>query len=159
MKTKALTRLKAGCWSFYICLASCGVRPSGLPPPFRAASPVYQSWGMRAYQRRLPHWDTVRQALFVTFRLHGSLPASHLFPPERLRNARAFAVMDKLLDCNRAGPVFLSLPEIANWMVRALLDGVHLLVTPQGTARQWLGPLKDFTGHGANRSLSPSGAF
>jgi len=55
---------------------------------------------MQAYERRLPHWDTVGQAMFVTFRLHGSLPASRVFPPERLRNGRAFAAMDKLLDCN-----------------------------------------------------------
>jgi hypothetical protein len=111
---------------------------------------------MRAYQRRLPHWDVVGQALFVTFRLHGSLPAKRVFPPERLTDGRAFVVMDKLLDCNRNGPLFLGCPEVANLMVRALFDGerfgryrlhafvampnhVHLLVTPQVTARQWLG--------------------
>src|SRR5713226_10209965 len=132
--------------------------------------------GMRTYERRLPHWDTVGQALFVTFRLLGSLPASRVFPPERLRNGRAFAGMDKLLDCNRAGPLFLSRPEVANLIVRALWDGerfgryrlhafvvmpnhVHLLVTPQVTARQWLGPLKGFTGHVANRLVGRSGAF
>jgi len=62
--------------------------------------------GMRSYERRLPHWDTVGQALFVTFRLHGSLPANRVFPPERLRNGRAFAAMDRLLDSNRSGPRF-----------------------------------------------------
>ena len=36
---------------------------------------------------------------------------------------------------------------------------VHLLVTPQVTARQWLGPLKGFTGHVANRLVGRSGAF
>jgi REP element-mobilizing transposase RayT len=30
---------------------------------------------------------------------------------------------------------------------------VHLLVTPAVPARQWLGPLKGFTGHEANRIL------
>jgi len=131
---------------------------------------------MRTYERRLPYWDTVGQAMFVTFRLHGSLPASRVFPPERLRNGRAFAAMDRLLDCDRSGPLFLSQPEVANLMVRALFDGerfrryrlhawvvmpnhIHLLVTPQVTARQWLGPLKGFTGHAANRLLGRSGAF
>ena len=131
---------------------------------------------MRSYERRLPHWDTVGQALFVTFRLHGSLPANRVFPPERLRNGRAFAAMDRLLDSNRSGPLFLSQPEVANLIVRALMDGerferyrlhawvvmpnhVHLLVTPQVTARQWLGPLKGFTGHAVNRLLVRSGAF
>src|SRR5260370_36615284 len=113
--------------------------------------------------------------MFVTFRLHGSLPANRVFPPERLRNGRAFAAMDKLLDCNRAGPLFLSRPEIANMMIGALLDGerfgryrlhahvvmpnhVHLLVTPQVTARQWLGALKGFSGHTAKPLLRSRGA-
>ncbi len=131
---------------------------------------------MRAYERRLPPWDTVDQALFVTFRLQGSLPANRAFPPERLTNGQAFAAMDKLLDIDRIGPLFLSRPDIANLIVRALFDGerfgryrlhawvvmpnhVHLLVTPQVTARKWLGPLKGFTGHQANRLLGRSGAF
>src|SRR4051794_36475767 len=103
---------------------------------------------MRTYERRLPHWDTVGQPLFVTFRLRGSLPASRPFPPERLTNGQAFVAMDKLLDCNPSSPIFLSRPEVANLIVQALFDGerfgryqlhawvvmpnhVHLLVTPQ----------------------------
>jgi hypothetical protein len=31
--------------------------------------------------------------------------------------------MDRLLDCNRSGPLFLSQPEVANLIVRALMDG------------------------------------
>ena len=36
---------------------------------------------------------------------------------------------------------------------------VHLLATPHVTARYWLGPLKGFTAHEANRMLGRSGAF
>src|SRR5215510_2253545 len=125
---------------------------------------------VRHYERRLPHWDVVGQALFVTFRLHGSLPASRVFPPERLRNGRAFVAMDRLLDLNHSGPLFLSLPDVASLVVRARFDGerlgryqlhafvvmpnhVHLLITPHVIAQHWLGPLKGFIGYAANRIL------
>src|SRR5438094_685915 len=52
---------------------------------------------MQHYQRRLPHWDTIDQPLFVTFRLHGSLPAHRVFPSET-QSGKAFVIMDRLLD-------------------------------------------------------------
>src|SRR5690242_5684739 len=104
---------------------------------------------MRHYERRLPHWDTVDQALFVTFRLHGSLPAHRVFPPDTLCQAgKAFVAMDRLLDTGASGPLYLGRPKVANLVVAALHDGerrfgryelhayvvmpnhVHLLVTP-----------------------------
>jgi putative DNA methylase len=36
---------------------------------------------------------------------------------------------------------------------------VHLLATPHVTARHWLGPLKGFTAHEANRILCRTGPF
>ena len=126
---------------------------------------------MSSYQRRLPHWDVIGQPLFVTFRLAGSLPANRVFPPARLASGKAFVAMDKLLDSSTSGPLFLRQPEIAQMVVRALHDGqhrfqryqihtfvvmpnhVHLLVTPQVDGRRWLGPLKGFTAHEANRIL------
>ena len=132
---------------------------------------------MSYYERRLPHWDVTGQPVFVTFRLHGSLPANRTFPPTRQTGGAAFAAMDRILDQGRGGPVFLRQPEIARLVVQALLDGearfhryqlhtfvvmpnhVHLLVTPNVSARQWLGPLKGFTGHQANAMLGRTGAF
>jgi REP element-mobilizing transposase RayT len=126
---------------------------------------------MNRYKRHLPHWDVVGHALFVTFRLHGSLPANRVFPPARISNGRAFVAMDRLLDHACTGPLWLLQPEIARMVIQALHDGehrfhrytlhafvvmanhVHLLVTPQVTAREWLGPLKGFTGHEAIRRL------
>jgi putative DNA methylase len=85
--------------------------------------------------------------------------------------------MDRLLDQALIGPVFLRQHEIAQIVVDAILDGqdrfhryelhafvvmpnhVHLLVTPLFIARQWLGPLKGFTGHQANRVLSRHAPF
>jgi REP element-mobilizing transposase RayT len=123
------------------------------------------------YDRRLPHWDVVGKAMFVTFRLHGSLPANRRFPNARITSGEAFVAMDRILDHARCGPFFLRQPEIASMVVRALFDcehrfkryelyafvvmpnHVHLLVTPRVRARIWLRSLKGFTGHEAIRLL------
>ncbi|HYW41961.1 MAG TPA: transposase [Bryobacteraceae bacterium] len=131
---------------------------------------------MRYYERRLPHFSVAGQPLFVTFRLHGSLPENRIFPPDRLTaNGKAFVAMDRLLDRTRSGPLSLLRPEIAGLVVAALKDGearfhryqlhayvvmpnhVHLLVTPQVFTPRWLGPLKGFTAHEANRILGTTG--
>src|SRR5271165_2404111 len=79
---------------------------------------------MRHYERRLPHWETVGEPLFVTFRLHGSLPASPIFPPERLTTSgEAFRAMDRILDRGSSGPWFLQRPEIASLVEDALREG------------------------------------
>jgi putative DNA methylase len=131
---------------------------------------------MRHYERRLPHWDTVGQPLFVTFRLHGSLPAHRVFPPDSLaQSGKAFVAMDRLLDRGAGGPLYLQRPELAAMVVAALHDGerrfhryqlhayvvmpnhVHLLVTPKVVATRWLAPLKGFTAYRANELLGSHG--
>jgi len=131
---------------------------------------------MRYYERRLPHWDTVDKPLFVTFRLHGSLPTHRDFPPQDMaQSGRAFVAMDKLLDRDTDGPLHLRREEIASLVVDALHDGeckfrryqlhafvvmpnhVHILVTPRVTARRWLAPLKGFTAFRANEMLGRRG--
>ena len=130
---------------------------------------------MTHHERRLPHWDLVGQPLFVTFRLHGTLPAGRVFPPALLTTGKRFVTMDRILDKGDIGPRYLSMPEIAGLMVACIHDGeqrfhryelhsfvvmpnhVHLLVTPSVAATKWLGPLKGFTAHEANRILERSG--
>jgi putative transposase len=131
---------------------------------------------MRHYERRLPHWDTIGQALFVTFRLYGSLPTHRVFPPESLaRSGKAFVALDRLLDRGACGPSYLRCPEIAELVVAALQTGertfhryqlhafvvmpnhVHLLVTPNVVATRWLAPLKGFTAYRANELLGSRG--
>jgi len=131
---------------------------------------------MRHYERRLPHWDTVGQPLFVTFRLYGSLPAHRVFPPESLaRSGKAFVAMDRLPDRGGSGPSYLRRPEIAQLVIEALRAGertfhryqlhafvvmpnhVHLLVTPKVVATRWLAPLKGFTAYRSNELLGRSG--
>ena len=131
---------------------------------------------MAHYERRLPHWDTVGEPLFVTFRLHGSLPANRVFAPRRMAaSGKAFVAMDRLLDTATTGPFYRCQPEIASLVMAALADGqnrfhrhelhgfavmpnhVHLLVTPRVISTQWLGPLKGFTAYAANRILGREG--
>jgi putative DNA methylase len=115
--------------------------------------------------------------MFVTFRLAGNLPENRVFPPARCSSGQAFVAMDHLLDQAANGPVFLRQHEIAQIVVDAVRDGearfhryqlhafvvmpnhVHLLLTPFVTARQWLGPLKGFTAHQANRILRRHAPF
>jgi len=113
--------------------------------------------------------------MFVTFRLHGSLPSGRAFPPARLTSGQAFVALDRLLDQATSGPLYLRQPEHARLVVQALRDGqsrfqryelhayvvmpshVHALVTPKVASREWLGPLKGFTGHEANLILGLHG--
>jgi hypothetical protein len=123
------------------------------------------------YERRLPHRETVDQSLFVTFRLHGSLPAHRVFLPDSLaRSGKAFVAMDRLLDRGANGQLYLHRPELAGMVLAALQDGerkfhryqlhayvvmpnhVHILVTPKVVATRWLAPLKGFTAYRANES-------
>ncbi len=127
---------------------------------------------MRQYERRLPHWDAIGRPLFVTFRLHGTLPANRAFPPAIVRSAgKAFVVMDRILDSGKFGPTYLRIPEIADVVVKAIRDcqkydlhafvvmpnHVHLLVTAHVPAAEWLGPLKGYTARAANLLLNQTG--
>ena len=50
--------------------------------------PAAQNKCMKHYERRLPHWDAVDRPLFVTFRLHGSLPINRVFAPATLTGGK-----------------------------------------------------------------------
>jgi REP element-mobilizing transposase RayT len=130
---------------------------------------------VKYYERRLPHWEILGVPLFVTFRLHGSLPPNRVFPPKHLSTGKAFVALDRLPDRGLNGPLFLRRPEIATLVVEALHEGhrgfgryelhsfvvmpnhVHILVTPHVFANKWLGPLKGFTAHQANLLLRRMG--
>jgi len=130
---------------------------------------------MNRYDRRLPHMNAIGARIFVTFRLHGSLPANRVFPPSTLTHGEAFAAMDRLLDNPKAGPTFLNQPEIASMVLQSLIEGetryrryqlhafvvmpnhVHLLVTSSTPLSAWLRSLKGYTGHEALRILNQSG--
>jgi hypothetical protein len=101
---------------------------------------------MQVARRRLPHLYVVGKPLFVTFRLHDTLPAKRDFPA-RLPSGKAFVCMDRLLDEERIGPTYLRMPAVANVVIGAIRMGdpgdyllhtwvvmpnhVHLLLTPK----------------------------
>ena len=71
------------------------------------------------HSRRLPHLHSVGQPIFLTCRLHGSLPPGRVFPAAT-SHGRAFVAMDRLLDTVRTGPLHLRRPEVARMVVEAL---------------------------------------
>ncbi len=130
---------------------------------------------MPSYQRRLPHWHPDGQPLFLTWRLHGSLPPHRFFPPSNLRSGKGFVAMDRLLDHARTGPLYLARPEIATIVVEAILFGqnplghdslhafvvmpnhVHLLITSLVPVPKLLQSLKGTTARRANQTLRVTG--
>ena len=108
---------------------------------------------MTFYRRNLPHWHPEGKAIFLTWRLCGSLPAglarrtakssgatarSTLLNRTALRTTakggratgsirgEEFAVLDRYLDSARTGPRWLADPEIAAYAEEAVLRGAEL---------------------------------
>src|SRR5438046_10332566 len=82
---------------------------------------------MPFYRRRLPHLDQIEQAVFVTWRLYGSLPPNRTFPVATVRSGQGFAALDRLLDQTRAGPFRPRQPALADMVVEALHYNASLL--------------------------------
>jgi putative transposase len=111
--------------------------------------------------------------LFVTFRLHGSLPPGREFPKESMSSGKAFVRMDRLLDNHRSSPMYLRALGIAQCVVNAIQQGgsssyilhawvvmpnhVHLLVTPRTDVPKLLQKLKGSTARQANEWLGRTG--
>ncbi|MGH9626857.1 MAG: REP-associated tyrosine transposase [Bryobacteraceae bacterium] len=139
----------------------------------RSAVPGMHYDCMHVSERRLPHRYTIGQALFVTFRLHGSLPPGRVFRGGRLTSGKAFVCMDRLLDEQRSGPAYLRLPEIAEVVVHSIRGGaerdyllhswvvmpnhVHLLITPWIDAPVLLRRMKGVSAREANQLLKRTG--
>jgi len=131
------------------------------------------------YERRLPHWQPEGAALFVTWRLHGSLPAGWVPPaPEtaqKLEPGKAFVAVDRCLDKATSGPLWLKDPHIARLVVDSLHYGeielklydlrawvvmanhVHVLWQPHGELYRITTALKTYTAREANLILGRTG--
>src|SRR5438477_11916365 len=81
---------------------------------------------MSSHSRRLPHIYQEGAALFLTWHLHGSLPAAMAPPPGTLSSGQAFVWLDRKLDAQRQGPMYLRQPEIAQIVVQSIHKGVEL---------------------------------
>src|SRR5438270_9292818 len=130
---------------------------------------------MTFYRRRLPHFHEIDQPVFLTWRLHDSLPPHRAFPTETLNSGRAFAAMDRLLDETRDGAMYLRQPAVANMIVEAIHynasvlghyqlhafvvmpNHVHLLATPAVALPKLTKSLKGITAKRANAMLALTG--
>ena len=126
------------------------------------------------HSRRLPHYHSIGQPIFLTWRLHGSLPANRAFPAVTTAG-QAFLAMDRLLDTTRTGPLYLLQPEFAKMVVEAIHheewdmrhyqlhtyvvmpNHVHLLMTPLVDVSKVTQSLKRFTAREGNRILGLTG--
>ena len=106
---------------------------------------------MTYYERNLPHWHPEGKAVFLTWRLYGSLP-EHVVTEIRKRAehpGRQFARAERFLDRTSFGPLWLKQPNIAEAVAACILRGacelnqyavlayvvmpnhVHLLIEPR----------------------------
>jgi REP element-mobilizing transposase RayT len=126
------------------------------------------------HRRRLPHYHSVGQPIFLTWRLHGSLPANRSFPSVTT-SGRAFLIMDRIPDHAVSGPLFLRRNEIASMVTDSMHyrdrylrhyqlhayvvmpNHVHLLMTPLVEVSKVMQSLKRFTAREANRILGLTG--
>jgi len=80
------------------------------------------------YRRNLPHWQPEGQTIFLTWRLHGSLPKGF---SEHLRRwgsepGKQFLNADRKLDAASIGPLWLNDPEIAGDTERAIKQAAEM---------------------------------
>ncbi len=81
------------------------------------------------YERNLPHWHPAGKTLFVTWRLHGSLPARvwDVLRKKRMSAGQRYSLVDRELGKARFGPVWLAEPRVARCIVEVLGRGQHEL--------------------------------
>jgi len=128
------------------------------------------------YRRNLPHWQPEGCAIFLTWRLYGSLPdgfAEHL----RKWNSeprKQFLSAERVLDAATSGPLWLKDAEIAACAERAIQRGaelghyvlrgyvvmpnhVHALLEPLVPLHKLMGGIKGVSAHDANAKLGRTG--
>ncbi|MGA2740019.1 MAG: transposase [Bryobacteraceae bacterium] len=129
---------------------------------------------MSYHERHLPHWQPEGAALFVTWRLYGSLPAS----VQTLKGASAgqrFVAFDRELDRAATGPVWLADRRIAQCVAEALHYGerelhlyrlrawvlmsnhMHILIYPNADLSRITKAIKSFSARKANTILNRTG--
>ena len=128
------------------------------------------------YRRHLPHWQRADSALFITWRLHGSLPRRTLAASLKESNpGKRFLVLDRELDRAASGPTWLKDVGLAKVVVDALHHGaehlqlyrlsayvvmsnhVHILIWPKALLPEITKAIKGFTARESNRILGRTG--
>ena len=132
--------------------------------------------GMTFYRRRLPHVHETEHPVFLTWRLHDSLPPQRVFPADALHSGQAFAAMDRLLDEACGGAFYLRQPAVADMIVESIQynanilghyllhafvvmpNHVHMLATPSVALPKLTKSLKGITAKRANAMLALTGS-
>jgi putative transposase len=129
---------------------------------------------MSDYHRNLPHWLPAGPAIFLTWRLHCSLPAcvlQKLHEEKNLTAGQEFALADQHMDRAEAGPLWLKDTRIAECVSHCLELGdskfhrydlhsfvvmanhVHVLLTPKIELQRITRSLKGITARLSNQIL------
>jgi putative DNA methylase len=129
------------------------------------------------YERNLPHWQPEGRAIFLTWRLSGSLPRKFV---KRLRECQRrpgeqFLAADLELDAAATGPRWLHDPRIAERVEAAIRRGadigyfvlhayvvmpnhVHVLLDPLVPLRRITNGIKGASARNANQILGRTGS-
>jgi putative transposase len=126
------------------------------------------------YERHLPHWQPEDAALFITWRLHGSLPRTvHILKNQSA--GKAFVAMDRELDKAATGPRWLQDERVAQCVADALQYGekqlglyalqawvlmvnhVHILIDPKAKLQRITKSIKSYSARQANAILQRTG--
>ncbi len=131
--------------------------------------------GLPYYERHLPHWQPEGAALFITWRLYGSLPKraeiAQIQSP-----GKAFVAIDRELDRAGYGPTWLldqpvagcvhdalqfgekklGLYELTAWVIMA--NHVHILIYPKAELSKITKGIKNYSALRANAILGRTGA-
>ena len=121
------------------------------------------------YHRNLPHFHPEGASLFITFRLHGTLPMSSR------RDGAAFAASDRELERTTSGPDWLKQPKVAECVTEVIRQGettrnlyrlgafvvmpnhVHILIEPEVPLPQITHYVKGVSAKKANELLNRTG--
>ena len=128
------------------------------------------------YERHLPHWHPEGAAVFVTWRLYGSLPRERAFLISNGREAgHSFSLIDRELAEASIGPKWLADSCVAKEIASALEYGerelklfslrswvimpnhVHILIYPERDLSRITRAIKNYTGRRANEILERTG--
>ena len=130
---------------------------------------------MTYYRRHLPHWLPPNQDIFITWRLHDSLPAQFRPPTGIESSGKAFVIYDRVLDRALTGPLWLKDSRVAQCVLTALdaaqqrkmfvlrafvlmSNHVHVLLAPQLPIAQITQQIKGATAREANLILGRTGS-
>jgi putative transposase len=128
------------------------------------------------YRRHLPHWQKVDKALFITWRLSGSLPQKTVAASRREANlGKKFLILDRELDRARFGPTWLRDVRLAKIVEDSLNHGaeklqlyrlsayavmsnhVHILIWPNRLLWRITKSIKGYTARECNKVLKLTG--